>query len=330
MTKKPSSYQMYPRIAVGHQGEGLLDTAYLQEHTLKIALEEIREMIKSAIRRANVRSSRAILSMNFDAEPSEIEKIYKKAGTDLFAYFRKYSADPAATAHQIHGEHYKKVAEEQFRLKTLQKERMNSAWRYQFFVVECAAKTGRFKNISDVGTAEADFNATISFKDGNSLNLYVSVKNRSNTLGGQDWPKAIQALEQVAALDMNKTNPYLCVFGITMDRGQRYRKIEKKTGRLYSENTEIWLSDFFWPFFTNFSYEEIMMFFLEVLMDTKEADPLVAEMFVPDQVMETFGEECRRVRLVNEQGIFDNPQQLVRFFCGSLGKQQVEEENPNE
>jgi hypothetical protein len=74
-------------------------------------------------------------------------------------------------------------------------------------------------------------------------------------MGGQDWPKAIQALENVAKNDRNRTGPYCCIFGIAIDRGSRYIKREKKTGRAYSENTEVWLSDFFWPFFSNHSLE---------------------------------------------------------------------------
>jgi hypothetical protein len=34
----------------------------------------------------------------------------------------------------------------------------------------------------------------------------------------------------------------------------------------YSFNTEIWLSDFFWQFFSNVSYEHIIKAVLEVLI----------------------------------------------------------------
>jgi hypothetical protein len=40
-------------------------------------------------------------------------------------------------------------------------------------------------------------------------------------MGGQDWPKAISALENVARSDKNRSGPYICVFGIAIDKGQR-------------------------------------------------------------------------------------------------------------
>ena len=68
-------------------------------------------------------------------------------------------------------------------------------------------------------------------------------------MGGQDWPKAIQALETVAKADKNRTGPYCCIFGIAMEKGNRYIKYEKKTNTAYSVNTEVWLSDFLLAFF---------------------------------------------------------------------------------
>jgi len=93
---------------------------------------------------------------------------------------------------------------------------MNSGWRYQFLALDCAQQSRRFKSVSDIGAAEADFNAVIEFVDKkkSALSLYVSIKNRSNTMGGQDWPKAIYALENVAKTDKNRTGPYCCVFGM--------------------------------------------------------------------------------------------------------------------
>jgi hypothetical protein len=139
--------------------------------------------------------------------------------------------DPASTAHQIYNKHYRVVGIEQFRNRTLQKERMNSGWRYQYLSVDCARESGRFVSVSDIGAAEGDFNAIIEFTDPTlqPLRLYVSVKNRSNTMGGQDWPKAIHALESVAIADKNATGPYCCVFGIAMERGQRNIKRQQKT-----------------------------------------------------------------------------------------------------
>jgi hypothetical protein len=194
---------------------------------------------------------------------------------------------------------------------------MNSGWRYQYLVIDCARRTERFKSVSDIGTAEGDFNATIEFMDKarGLLSLYVSVKNRSNTMGGADWPKAIQALENVAKNDKNRTGPYCCVFGIAMDRGFRYIKREQKTKIAHSVNTEVWLSDYFWPFFANYSYEEIMTLMLDALISSYSADALPTQVEVPDELLASFGKCCFDAELVDEVGNFNDPYKLVRFFC---------------
>jgi hypothetical protein len=196
---------------------------------------------------------------------------------------------------------------------------MNSGWRYQFLATSCAQEVGRFHSVSDIGNAECDFNAVIDFKDNSRqtgrLTLYVSVKNRSNTMGGQDWPNAIQALENFARLDKNRIGPYCCIFGIAMDRGMRYVKIEKKRNKPYSVNTEVWLSDFFWPFFANYSYETIMATVLDVLLESFSPDTLASQVEVPSLVIESFGEACRKKGLINDEGVFHDPHKLVTFFC---------------
>ncbi len=194
---------------------------------------------------------------------------------------------------------------------------MNPGWRYQFLVIGCARHSQRFRSVSDIGAAEGDFNATIEFLDRNRkpLSLYVSVKNRSNTMGGQDWPKAIQALERVAKSDKNRTGPYCCVFGIAMDRGTRYIKRELKTKTPRFVNTEVWLTDYFWPFFTNHSYEEVMQLVLSVLLEKFSPDDLIGELLLPPQILATFGNCCRKAELVNEGGYFTDPYKLLAFFC---------------
>jgi hypothetical protein len=195
---------------------------------------------------------------------------------------------------------------------------MNSGWRYQFLAVDCARQSQRFKSVSDIGAAEGDFNAVIEFTNRDQkypLRLYVSVKNRSNTMGGQDWPKAIQALENVAKNDKNATGPYCCVFGIVMERGTRLIKRRQKTGEAYSSNTEVWLSDYFWPFFANYSYEEIMTTVLQVLMESQFESKLPGEVEIPELLIESFGDYCREEHLINQDGYFHDPFALVRFFC---------------
>lgn len=277
--------QNYPRVRDETRPEyGCLDDATLTPHKTKIPVEQMKSLIQSAINNAGRKSRREILSIPLDATSEQIAAIYEREGRELFRYFKRYCGDPAATAHQIYRKHYRDVGVEQFRNRTLQKERMNSGWRYQYLVIDCARQTKRFEAVSDIGAAEGDFTATIKFLDHSRqpLSLYVSVKNRSNTMGGADWPKAIQALETVAKNDKNRTGPYCCVFGIAMDRGLRYIKREQKTKIAHSVNTEIWLSDYFWPFFADHSYEEIMRFVLDVLVSSYSAENLPTQVDVPD------------------------------------------------
>lgn len=310
--------QDYPRIQDENSPyHGCLDDSKLVPHRRKIRVETMKSLILESIANASRKSSREILSIPSGATAEELAAIYEREGRELFKYFKKYCGDPAATAHQFFRKHYREVGIEQFRNRTLQKERMNSGWRYQFLVIDCARHSERFRSVSDIGAAEGDFNATIEFLEQNRrpLSLYVSVKNRSNTMGGQDWPKAIQALENVAKNDKNRTGPYCCVFGIAMDRGTRYIKRELKTKAAHSVNTEVWLSDYFWPFFANYSYEEVVCFVLSVLLENFSPNDFVNDLLIPPQILESFGKSCRRVHLVNEDGYFDDPYKLLSFLC---------------
>ena len=261
--------QPYPRIQdESNKLLGFLDTAELNEHKRKISERVLKRIIAKAIDEASRKSSRSLLNLADTDDLTMQQAKFQKVGHDLFGYFKKYYGDPASTAHDCHNQHYRDIAREQFRNNTIQKERMNSGWRYQFIAKDAANRTGRVISVSDIGTAEADFNATVGYKNkAGQLNIYVSVKNRGNTLGGQDWPNSIQALEEVASRDRNRSGPYICVFGIAMDRGQRTVKKDAKRKVPYSVNTEIWYSDFFWPFFSNIEYEEIIKAVLDVLIE---------------------------------------------------------------
>jgi len=318
MAAKNTMPQSYPRI----QDEadpcyGFLDEASLVPHSRKIQRKDLYEIIKLAIVSANKKSSRVILNIQDDTSTEEIHQILIKEGKELFKYFVKYCGDPASTAIACHNHHYTTIAKEQFRNRTLQKERMNSGWRYQFIAKDGASCSQRFDSVSELGASEADFCVSIrTIRDKpESVSIYVSVKNRINTMGGQDWPKAIAALETVAKNDKNRTSPYLCVFGIAMEKGGRLVKQEQKTKRKYSHNTEIWRSDFFWLFFTNYSYEEIIQAVLDVLIEVGEKDSIDIE--IPEGLIESFGECCRQHDLLDDRGVFHDPYRLVKLFVGN-------------
>jgi hypothetical protein len=310
------SIQNYPRVESGN----FLDDETLVSHNQIIPINRLKELIELAIKSANLKSRRKLLNIPDTATEDELRKHYLRAAKELFSYFRAYPVDPAATAHQLLGRSYRDVGVDLFRASNQQKARMNSGWRYQYLVVSAARESQRFISVSDIGAAEADFNAVIAYKDKAKLplSLYVSVKNRKNTLGGQDWPKAIAALEKIAHSDKNRQGHYCCIFGIAMDRGMRSIKLQGRGGQPYSSNTEVWLSDYFWPFFTNYGYEAIMNAVLEVLLEAHEADELPNEITVPEEILEYFGHLCFSKNLVSEAGVFDNPQQLVKFFVGTL------------
>lgn len=303
--------QRYPRLP----DSDLLEDNKLMPHKLKITVANLKEIILSSIETAGRKSSRAILNLSDEATEEEVRETYQKEGWELFKYFIKYCGDPASTAHQCLNRKCVDVAKEQFRNRTLQKERMNSAWRYQFIAKDTASASQRFESVSDIGLAEADFNVVVKYKRSKSkLAIYVSVKNRSNTMGGQDWPKAIAALEREAQLDKNRDGDYICVFGISMERGQRTIRRSQKTGNAYSINTELWFSDFFWPFFSNYSYEEIAKLVLEVLITT-QGQEFSDNGDIPKELLNSFEECCYDAGLLDKDGYFNDAYKLVELFC---------------
>jgi hypothetical protein len=312
--------QHYPRVEdTDDKYEGFLDESQLVQHSIKVDIETFRKIISSSIVYASKKSSRAILDIPDDLSENLVNDILLKQGYELFKYFVKYCGDPASSAFDCVGKHYTEIAREQFHNRTLQKERMNSGWRYQFIARDMAQESRRFLSVSDIGAAEADFNAVIKQLDDSksSVSIYVSIKNRVNTMGGQDWPKAIRALESVANTDKNRTGPYICVFGIAMEHGTRTIKNEQKTKQPYSVNTEVWLSDFFWPFFSNYSYLEVINEVISTLesLGAKDKDKVKTDSTnIPDQLLESFGDACRQFKLLDENDKFYDAHRLAELF----------------
>ena len=141
-------------------------------------------------------------------------------------------------------------------------------------------------------------------------------------MGGQDWPKAISALENVARSDKNRSGPYICVFGIAIDKGQRQIRRIGKTKSPYSVNTEVWLSDFFWPFFANYTYAEIAKAVFEVLMETSKQGKQQLVTLIPDELIDSFGDECGTRGLLDAEGKFNDPLKLIDVFCNNTNNEQ--------
>lgn len=54
---------------------------------------------------------------------------------------------------------------------------------------------------------------------------------------------------------------------------------------------------------------------LEMLLKHQRPPEIPAEVEVPEEVLEVFGEACRKAGLVDEAGYFHDPNKLVSFFC---------------
>lgn len=312
--------QSYPRIDdEKNKYHGYFDDTSVVDHQLKLSPEDMKSIVEDGITYAQKKSSREIMDIDPSLTGDDLLKAYQEVGKDLFTYFVRYCGDPASTAFDCHKKHYEDIARENFRNRTIQKERMNAGWRYQHIAKDAARKTGRFETVSDINSIEADFNATVNYKSQpGKLNVYISMKNRSNTMGGQDWPKAIGALEDAANADKNRDGHYLCVFGIAMERGLRNIKYSKATKTPYSMNTEVWFSDFFWPFVANEEYEGVAKFVLDVLVSSGSKSSL--DIPIPQEVLDAFGERCNELDLLDAEGNFNDPYKLVDLFCGKLKK----------
>ncbi len=103
-----------------------------------------------------------------------------------------------------------------------------------------------------------------------------------------------------------------------MDKGLRIIRNEGKTGMPYSINTEVWLSDYFWPFFTNCSYEKIIKSVLSVLI--KQGGISSIDLEIPKELFTSFGNECELYGLLDNEGNFNDANRLVDLFCGKLKK----------
>ena len=84
----------------------------------------------------------------------------------------------------------------------------------------------------------------------------------------------------------------------------------------------MWLSDFFWPFFADYTYAEIAKAVFEVLMETSKQGQQQLVTLIPDELIDSFGDECRVRDLLDAEGKFNNPLKLIDVFCNNTNNEQ--------
>ena len=155
---------------------------------------------------------------------------------------------------------------------------MNSGWRYQYIAKDCAVRSRRFVTVSDIGASEADFNATMNIVDSGQDAQHLCLDQeprehdgRSGLAEGDLRARKRGALRQ---------EPLRAVHLRLRHRDRQGSAADPPIGKTkapHSVNTEVWLSDFFWPFFANYTYAEIAKAVFEVLMETgKQAQHIMA------------------------------------------------------
>jgi hypothetical protein len=82
--------------------------------------DRLKAIIRDAIASAARKSRRKILELPDGLSDEQNAALYRKKGRELFRYFCKYYGDPAATAYDCLGKHYREIAVDQFRNQTLQ------------------------------------------------------------------------------------------------------------------------------------------------------------------------------------------------------------------
>ncbi len=77
---KPSVPQDYPRIPEGEKFAGYLDEKKIAPHRHKIPASELRRIITDAVKKANRKSSRAILQIPEGTSDAAMRTIYLREG----------------------------------------------------------------------------------------------------------------------------------------------------------------------------------------------------------------------------------------------------------
>ena len=212
----------------------------------------------------------------------------------------------------------------------MQRLRMQIGVFYQYLLIELMRASmeynrtnGHHSNFVQVfdGMREGDITADInppSFPRG--LRLYISVKKSYDTVGGQDIPGVIARLEGLAKTEKNLTSPYLCVIAVaTPDKGKilSYDKgrivKNNQDGHPHSENCEVWMPDFIYPYITGRHAVEI---YAEALKYIEMHMPFYSLKF-RQECTELLKKEFIILGITDKNGIV-NKEKFFKFVAGEV------------
>ena len=296
-----SLYQSYPRIssAASKFEAGYIDTSQLCDIKNKISQNEFLNLINISIDKARNKVDEKIINIPEGISKLEEKKIYDKAAKDLINYIKK--TDPANAVSQLLNKNLVDVAQEFQVKKDAKTYEMFSGWRNQFLLFECAKKIGRFETVGDVDTS-FDIVATIKSLSGEVITLYISLKNRKDTMSGSSVRGVLSKLEDNAKNDKNRDGLYCIIIGCAIDT-TRYR-----SGSSYSQNLEFWPAKLLWEFFSGFTFPHVMNSISQQQNSRKQNK-------LADELKLSLIKECKKLELINEQNIFHDRKRIIEIFC---------------
>lgn len=127
--------QLYPRIDDDSRKEyGCLDDSTLVAHPGKLPSKKLKGLIRDAIRNANSKSSREILSIPADATENEVAEIYEREGKNLLMYIKTSCFDPPLFVQKLYQKSYTDVCLEQVKEYLSWKLRENDRFRNEALI----------------------------------------------------------------------------------------------------------------------------------------------------------------------------------------------------
>ena len=317
--------QDYPRTE-----EGLLDESRLAAHTGKIPFDELKAIIRDAIVSAARKSRREILELPDGLSEEEKTKIYGKKGKRAVRLFppllRRPGGDglrlprqalPRDRAGAVPQSDAPEAADE-FRLAL-------SVHRQGLRGALAALRDGvRHRRLGSRLQRDDEHRRTWPRRSTSTCRSRTARTRWAARIGRR------RSRRSKTSRVPTRTAParIICVFGIAIDKGQRQIRRIGKTKAPYSVNTEVWLSDFFWPFFANYTYAEIAKAVFEVLMETGRQGQQPLATLIPDELIDSFGDGMpRRAACSTRRGGSMMRSRLIDVFCNNTRHEQGVSDN---